>query len=388
MRIVDIRERTVSLANPMQNAAIGFDEMTASAIAVVTDVARDGAPVVGYGFSSIGRYGHGGLLRERFIPRLAAADHEALLTEAGDNIDPVRAWDILMRNEKPGGHGERSGAVGVLDMALWDIAAKIADVPLYRLLADKFNRGAADDRVFVYASGGHYHPGGDVAALGDEISAMRDLGYTTVKIKAGVHGVDDDRRRIEAGLAALGSGNGLAIDVNCAFGAEDAVDYARAMAAYDLAWIEEIGNPLDFDLQAAVCAEYDGPLATGENLYACDDARNLVRYGGLRPDRDWLQFDIPLSYGLVEYLRTLDMLEAHGWSRRRCLPHAGGLLSLHAAAGLGLGGHETAADAESLFGGLWDGAAIDDGFTRPPDAPGIGLELKATLYAVLKELVA
>ena len=385
MRITDVRERTVSLADPMRNAAIGFDDMTASAVAVVTDVVRDGAPVIGYGFSSVGRYGHGGLLRERFIPRLAKADPGTLLDASG-NLDPLRAWDVLMRNEKPGGHGERSGAVGVLDMALWDAAAKIAGLPLYRLLSDRFSGGAADDRVFVYASGGHYHPDGDLGRLGEEIRSAFGLGYTTIKIKAGALGIEDDRARVEAALSAIGSAGALAIDVNCALAAEDAVAYAQSMAPYDLAWIEEIGAPLDFDLQAAICAAYDGAVATGENLFSFDDARNLVRYGGLRPDRDWLQFDIPLSYGLVEYVRILEMLEASGWSRRRCLPHAGGLFAFHAAAGLGLGGHETSADMSSVYGGLWDGASIDDGYAGLPELPGIGLEAKSTLYPTLRDL--
>ena len=118
MRILDVRERTVALASPMRNAAVGFDEMTASAVALVTDARRDGRPVIGYGFGSIGRYGQGGLLRERFIPRLLAAAPETLLDDSGRNLDPFRARDVLMRNEKPGGHGERSGAVGVLDESM------------------------------------------------------------------------------------------------------------------------------------------------------------------------------------------------------------------------------------------------------------------------------
>lgn len=385
MRITDIRETTVPLSNAIRNASIGFDEMTASAVAIVTDAVRDGRPVVGYGFSSIGRYGHGGLLRERFIPRLAAVTPSDLLDENG-TLDPFKAWAVLMRNEKPGGHGERSGAVGVLDMAVWDIVAKIEGKPLWRLLADRFNGGQADERVFVYASGGHYHPGGDLRALQDEVQTCLDLGYATIKIKAGAAGLDDDRRRIDAVKTVLGPEDRLAIDVNCAFGPGAAEEYARALSAYDLAWIEEICDPLDFETQAAVCAAYDGPLATGENLFSLADARNLLRYGGLRPDRDILQFDIPLSYGLVEYLRILDVLDGMGWSRRRCIPHAGYLFAAGVAAGLGLGGHETAPAAAGPFGGLWDGVSVTDGFFEPQDIPGVGFEGKSDFYALLRRL--
>jgi L-alanine-DL-glutamate epimerase-like enolase superfamily enzyme len=384
MRITAIHERTVAIAAPMRNAAIAFDEMTASTVVIATNVVRGGRPVTGYGFSSIGRYGHGGLLRERFIPRLLAAAPADYRDDARDNLDPAKAWAIVMRNEKPGGHGERSGAVGALDMALWDIVAKVEDKPLWRVLADRFNGGRAEASVAVYASGGHYHPGGDLGALAREVKGYVDLGYRTVKIKAGAAGVDDDKRRIEAALATVAS---LAVDVNCAFrGADAAIRYAEALKPYSLAWIEEVGDPLDFALFADVAARTEAPLGTGENLFSAADARNLFRHGGLRPDRDLLQFDIQLSYGLVEYLRIVVLAEAAGWSRRRFVPHAGHLLALHAVAGLGLGAHEAAPDESLVFGGFTDGARVEDGRIRPPDLPGIGFEGKANLHAVLKAI--
>ena len=108
MRITDIREQTVSLRSEIRNAWIDFSEMTCSVVAVVTDRLRDGKPVIGYGFGSNGRYAEGGLLRERFMPRLLRCDPEAL-QDADGFIDPFRAWDVMMTNEKPGGHGERGG---------------------------------------------------------------------------------------------------------------------------------------------------------------------------------------------------------------------------------------------------------------------------------------
>ena len=129
VRIVDVREITQPISSPIRNAYIDFTKMTTSLVAVVTDVVVDGRPVVGYGFNSNGRYGQGGLIRERFAPRLLEADPAGLLDDAGDNIDPHRAWAAMMQNEKPGGHGERSVAVGTLDMAIWDATAKIARQP-------------------------------------------------------------------------------------------------------------------------------------------------------------------------------------------------------------------------------------------------------------------
>src|SRR5579863_1343067 len=128
MRIVEIREDVAPIASSIRNAFIDFSTMTASIVAIVTDVRRDGRPVVGFGFNSNGRYAPQGLLRERFLPRLLAAKPEEIQDEAG-LIDPAKAWAQMMRNEKPGGHGERSVAVGVLDMALWDAVAKAEGVP-------------------------------------------------------------------------------------------------------------------------------------------------------------------------------------------------------------------------------------------------------------------
>src|ERR1700755_2976320 len=111
-RIIDAPEITNPISPPIRNAYIDFSKMTTSLVAVVTDVMRDGKRVVGYGFNSNGRYGQGGLIRERFAPRLMEADPKSLLDPSGDNLDPDKVWAIMMSNEKPGGHGERSVAVG------------------------------------------------------------------------------------------------------------------------------------------------------------------------------------------------------------------------------------------------------------------------------------
>ncbi|WP_413451967.1 mandelate racemase/muconate lactonizing enzyme family protein [Georgenia phoenicis] len=386
MRIVDIREQNFPISSPIRNAYIDFREMTLSLVAVVTDVVRDGRPVVGYGFNSNGRYGQGSLLRERFVPRLLAADPATLLDDTGENLDPARIWATLMTNEKPGGHGERSVAVGTLDMAVWDAVAKIAEKPLYQLLAERYGDGVADRRVFVYAAGGYYYPGKDDSQLQDEMRGFLDRGFTTVKMKIGGADLATDLRRIDAVLKALGSGQQLAVDANGRFDLATALDYARALAGYDLFWYEEPGDPLDYALNAEVAAVYEGPLATGENLFSVQDARNLVRYGGLRPDRDWLQFDCALGYGLVEYLRILDMLKEHGWSPARCIPHGGHQLSLNIAAGLGLGGNEAYPDLFQPFGGFPDSVAVEDGHILMPELPGIGFEGKADLIEVMRRL--
>ena len=386
MKITAIHETIAPISSDIRNAYIDFSKMTASVVAVVTDVKRNGKRVVGYGFNSNGRYAQSGLLRERFIPRIIGADPKSLLNDAGDNLDPHRIWACAMSNEKPGGHGERSVAVGVLDMAVWDAVAKIEGKPLYRVLGERYRGGTVDDKVFVYAAGGYYYPGKNVTALQDEMKKYLDLGYSVVKIKIGGESLANDIKRIEAVIKVVGSGKNLAVDANGRFDLKTAIEYARALKPYGLFWYEEAGDPLDYALQAELANHYDGPMATGENLFSTLDARNLIRHGGMRPDRDWLQFDCALSYGLVEYLRTVEMLKQHAWSPRRCVPHGGHQMSLNIAAGLGLGGNESYPDVFQPFGGFADNTPVEGGYVGLPQTPGVGFEAKSKLYAVMRTL--
>jgi D(-)-tartrate dehydratase len=388
VKITEIIEKRVPIDSQIRNAYIDFSKMDVSVVAIVTDVIRNGKPVVGYGFNSNGRYAPSGLLHDRFIPRLLDAPTENILTESGDNLDPHKIRTVLMSGEKPGGHGERSTAVGVLDMAVWDVVAKVQDQPLYQVLADRYRSGQVDERVFVYAAGGYYHPEKGLTELQNEMRGYLEMGYSVVKMKIGGAPLEDDLRRIEAVLEVVGHGENLAVDANGRFDEETALDYAKSLAPYNLFWYEEPVEPLDYELHATIASAYEPPLATGENLFSMPDARNLVRHGGLRPDRDWLQFDCALSYGLVEYLDILDMLGEYGWSTRNCIPHGGHQLSLNIAAGLGLGGNESYPGVFQPFGGFADDVPVENGYVGLPDVPGIGFEAKNDLFTVLRDLTS
>jgi L-alanine-DL-glutamate epimerase-like enolase superfamily enzyme len=386
MKIVAVHEGLVPINSSIRDAWIDFSSMDCSIVAVVSDVVRDGEPVVGYGFNSNGRYSAGEILRRRIVPRLLDANPESLLAEDGQ-LDPTRAWDVVMKNEKPGGHGERSVAVGVLDMALFDLASKIADEPLYRWLSQRHGDGQPDGQVFVYAAGGYYAPDKSLRELQDEMRGFLDQGYRVVKMKIGGAALAEDLKRIEAVLEVLdGDGSRLAVDVNGRFDLSAALSYAEAIAPYDLFWYEEIGDPLDFRLNAVVSEHYRGPIATGENLFSLQDARNLIRYGGMRPDRDYIQVDPALSYGLTEYLQIQQMLSQQGWSSRRCIPHGGHQFSLHIAAALKLGGNESYPGEFQPTGGFADGATVENSYVGLTETPGIGFEQKAAFYKVLRAL--
>ena len=140
MKIQDIREIAIPLNSTLRNAVFDFSEMTTSVVAVVTDVIRDGKPVVGFAFNSTGRYACGAQMRARFIPRILKEPPEALLNAAGDNFDAEKILAVMMRREKPGGHTERSVAIGTIEVACWDAIAKIAGQPLHRTLCEKYNK--------------------------------------------------------------------------------------------------------------------------------------------------------------------------------------------------------------------------------------------------------
>ena len=387
MKIVAIHERSIPLQSDIENAYIRFSEMDTSLVAVVTDVERDRQPVVGFGFNSNGRYSAAGILRARLIPRVLAAEPAALLDEEGLNFDPARIWANAMRNEKPGGHGDRSVAMSALDMAVFDAMAKIEEKPLCQLIAERYGDGTYEPDVSVYAAGGYYYPGKDTEGLKQELQGYRELGYREVKIKIGAAPLADDLRRVEAALEVVQDGANLAVDANGRFEPETAKQYADALAPLGLRWYEEPCDPLDFAGLAEVAETYEPPLATGENLFSWLEGRNLLRHGGLRPDRDIIQMDPALCGGLVEYLRFIDVLVQAGWTARSCIPHGGHQFGLHVAAGMKLGGNESYPGVFQPIGGFDDGSVVRDGRVEIGHEVGIGIESKRELFALFRELL-
>ena len=388
MRIIDIRETAVPLKSNLKNSSFDFSEMTTSVVAVLTDVVREGRPVVGFAFNSTGRYACGEPMRARFIPRILRADPKSLLDESGENFDPAKILAVMRQREKIGADAERSIGIGTIEVAVWDAVAKIAQKPLHRVLAERYGNGKVPEKVFCYVGGGWYWPGQTIKDLQDEMRRHLNAGYTMVKMKVGGLPLDEDCRRIEAVLKVLGAEHQLAVDANGKFERAEALAYAKGLLPFRLRWFEEPCDPLDFSLYAEIAQAYEAPLATGENLFSTQDVKNLARFGGLRADRDIIQIDPPQAYGIAQYARTVDMLAAEGWGRRQLFPHGGNQMSLAIAAGFGLGGAESYPGVFDPFGGFADDAKIVDGAITLSDRPGIGFEGQAALYAVMKKLAA
>jgi D(-)-tartrate dehydratase len=387
VRITDIREIAVPLRSTLRNAVFDFSEMTTSVVAVATDVVRDGKPVVGFAFNSTGRYACGAQMRDRLIPRIMKTAPESLLNDRADNLEPEKILQCMMQREKPGGHTERSVAVGTIEVAVWDAVAKIEQRPLHAVLADRFGSGTVRSRIPCYVGGGWYAPGKGIGELQDEIRQRLDEGYTTMKIKVGGAPVAEDLDRIDAALQVVGTSEHLAVDANAGFDAERARLYAKALARYNLRWLEEPTDPAAFALLAEIAAMYPAPLATGENLFSTQDIENLVTFGGLRPNSDILQVDVPQSYGIVQFARTVRMLESRGWSRRSIFPHGGNLMTLAIVAGFGLGGCEAYPGVFGVFAGFADDAKVEGGMLTLSDRPGIGFEGQNALYEVMRNVI-
>jgi D(-)-tartrate dehydratase len=385
MKIVDIRLRTVPISR-FVDPSIPSGGLTTTMVAIVTDVVRSGKPIVGFGFSSIGRFGQQGLIEERFAPRLQQAAFADVSDEGGKNIDPFRAWSVMMKGEKPGGHGERCVAVGTLDMALWDLVAKIADVPLHQHIA-AYGPKTPIKTVKAYAGGGYYYPHDDFARLVDEARKVRDLGYTHFKLKIGSAPLAQDLKRIEAVSKVMPDSRHLAVDAMNSYGRAGALETAAALASFKLWWFEDICDPMDFATLTEVAQSYDGTVAAGEALFSVAEAKLLAAHGGLRKEKDVLLFDPAHCYGLPGYLQIVKEFEARGWDRKSFRPHGGHLFTLHVVQGLGLGGTEVNPFCFQPFGGLADNASIVEGRVCAPDLPGIGFEARtATKRAFLSLL--
>jgi L-alanine-DL-glutamate epimerase-like enolase superfamily enzyme len=385
VKIKEIRELSIPLEGQISNAVVNFSEHTVSLVAVVTDVMRDGQPLIGFGFNSIGRFAQSGILRERVVPRILSTPVDRILGPTGFDCDAI--CRAALRNEKPGGHGDRASAVAALELAFWDLNAKLNDEPAYATIARHFARDPSPV-LPVYAAGGYYYAEDGLVRLQDELKEYVALGFQAFKIKIGGASLSKDMERIEAALDICGHGSHLAVDANGRFDFETAMSYGRLIEPLGLRWYEEVGDPLDFDLNKRIVDVYSGAIATGENLFSSQDVKNLLNFGGMRPGRDIFQMDAGLSYGLTEFGRIIALLEQHGFDRSFSYPHGGHLINLHIACGMNLGGCEAYPSVFQPFGGYSPECRVADGYITPGDLPGFGLEAKPELKPFIQKLSA
>lgn len=387
MRILDVREAALPMRSDLRNSVFSFAEMTVSIVAVLTDRIVEDAPVIGYAFNSVGRYACGEPMRARFIPRLLQSPPEALLDQDG-YLDPAKALQCMLVGEKPGGDAARAVPIGTIEVALWDAVAKARRLPLGELISRSWRQRSMDARVPCYVGGGWYRPESKPGDVTDELQRHLDAGYTHMKIKVGGLSLAEDIGRVEEALKLLDDPQRLSVDANGRFSTTEALEYARALAPFNLRWFEEPCHPNDFEASAAVAEVYSRALATGENLFSPQDVWNQVRFGGWRKGRDFLQMDPPQIYGISTYARLVSELATDGWDFSRHFPHGGNQISLALVAGLGLGGCEAYPGFFGAFGGYADDCHVSDGWMPAPQRPGVGFEGQSRLYALMREVGA
>ena len=218
MRIVEIREVAVPLQGGVANSVVSFDGHTVSLVALISDVVRDGRRLVGVAFNSIGRHAQGGILRDRMVPRVLGAEPESLCSRDTGLLDPARVLAAAMRDEKPGGHGDRASAASAIELACWDLLAKFHDEPAHvtdrpRPRADPGERrGCRSTRRGATTTPATPGP-----------AARRARGLPRCRIRSRQ---DQDRRAadrrghgaMEAAIEVMGSGSAVAVDANGRFG--------------------------------------------------------------------------------------------------------------------------------------------------------------------------
>ena len=390
MKIVEIREKTFPIASPIRNAYIDFTKMTLILVAVVTDVVRDGRRVVGYGFNSNGRYGQGALMRERFIPRVMEADPATLArrraattstrTGSGRACSPTRSPAATASARS------RSAPSTWRCGTRWRRSRASRSSPA----RERYGDGKAEPARVRLRRGRLLLPG-----QGRRRADARDARLPRARLQ---RGEDEDRRRAARRGPPPHRGGARA---SCGPGAPRRgrqrplrPRHRDRLRQGAVATTTSSGTRRRATRSTTSCRRrsrehYAKPMATGENLFSMQDARNLIRYGGMRPDRDWLQFDCALS------LRP-GRVPAH--ARRCCASTAGRPRAASRTAATRCRSTSRPAWASAAtsrypdlfqpFGGFPDGVRVEDGHVTMPELPGIGFEGKSDLYKVMRELAA
>src|SRR5438132_7461059 len=377
MKIAAIRTTALSCpCDPPYASAAGVQSGRG---ALIVEVETDSG-IVGIGEAGVG----GGVTAdviEKDLARLLVGEDPLLIEYL---------WQkMFARTRQYGRRGLVMQAISGIDIALWDIAGKVAKLPVYRLL------GACRDRVEAYASGGFYQEGKSAADLAGEAEGYRARGFRGMKMKIGRNPVtqthlrelignrgfcevdpEEDLARVAAVRQAVGPKAKLMVDVNCAWSPAVAIEMGRAMEPHKLYWIEEPVATDDIDGSARVADALATPIAGYETEVGLYGFRQLIDRGAV----DIVQPDIAWSGGFSEGRRIAAYAQAH---HRMVAPHAfaGAVLlvaSLHFAAAIPNG---LLLEWDQNPNALRDDLLKEplrlepDGTVKLPERPGLGIEL-------------
>jgi L-alanine-DL-glutamate epimerase-like enolase superfamily enzyme len=280
----------------------------------------------------------------------------------------IGGWDglpaPLPRNQRP----QIMGAIGGVDIALWDIKGKAAGLPVFRLL------GGTRTEVFTYATGGYYVEGASLSSYADELAKYVAAGYRAVKLKTGALSLQDEVVQIRDVREAIGPDVLFMLDMNAPYDVAGCIRFAEAVAPYDIFWLEE---PLLWHLQPAdyvrLAAASPIPLAHGEREWHRYTIRDFIDSGAIR----FVQFDSTRAAGFTESLRIAHYAEQKGVA---IAPHSAGHIHSHLVSAFG----DAAFGAESMgnparhpiHDGIYRGGAeVRNGMVHLSEGAGFGLEI-------------
>jgi L-alanine-DL-glutamate epimerase-like enolase superfamily enzyme len=356
MRITGIgfRAYRTERPQPIKNGTLTYSEATTCVVEVATD---EGLSGFGLG---VGVMLPGG---ERVVSALVAMYSE-LLTGI-DPLDNERAWATMWQPKLVGRRGVETRAQSMIDIALWDIKGKAAQLPLYKLL------GGYRRSLPCYVAGGYYADGKTLGALAEEMRGYLDDGVRAVKMKIGGASVREDVARVAAVRNEIGPEVELLVDANGAYRAGDAIRIARELEEFDVYWFEEPVMPDDYDGSRRVAGASSIPVASGENESTRYGFRDLLERAGVRV----VNPDAEIVGGVTEFMKVAAMAEVRGVA---VAPHGRADIHVHLTAAIpnGLMAEYYRENVDPLQRYLLpEPVKVQDGCISPPDRPGHGIIL-------------
>ena len=310
---------------------------------------------------------------EAFGFAASALTREALLRVVvplcvGREITDVPSFmaDLRRKLHAMGRHGPVSFALAGIDIALWDIVGKVQGVPIHRLLG-----GATRDRIPTYASLLRY---GKPDLVGRYTAEAVGRGYTAVKLHE--HLVET----VAPGREAAGPNIAIMVDTNCAWAPDEALDMARRLKKYDLAWLEEPVDPVDdYDTMARIRRETGMTIAAGENIGHAAEARLAIELGAL----DIFQPSITKIGGIIAMDQAIKVAQQHGV---RVMPHTpyfgpGLIATLHVIAAWLPDSMCERFYCELEATPLGGAITARDGHMNVPQGPGLGITVDESVIA-------
>jgi len=319
-------------------------------LGVVTITTDEGISGIGYGA------GGAGIDWSKLVPYFA----NQLIGE--NPLCNEKIWYKMWIPKTVGRRGATTRAISAIDVALWDLKAKVANMPLYKLL------GGAKKRIPVYIAGGYYEKDKTLADLGEEMRSYVKMGSKAVKMKVGAMSITEDAKRVEVVRKAVGDDVKVMLDANCAYTVHEAIQFIKRVEEYNPYWFEEPVQPDDYDGFRRIGQATFVPVATGENEMTRFGFRDLILQGEL-PILNADAFEVG---GITEWMKIAALAQAHN---RAMAPH--GAQTIHLALQCAVKNSLILEYYPTRFyeiGDLFSHTLElnDDGTASPPEVPGHG----------------